>query len=126
MGDSLTSIRVNSAILPRFSGQNVRLTCRPIKFMGSYATVTASDGGEIMVTLLPDTHMAPDTYYEVIGSVVNSTTLKMRHCIPMGTNLDMKLVDDTIKLMHDDRFFKEDVLFGRLEHPGTHNQAVPS
>ncbi|KAJ6572707.1 hypothetical protein DFH09DRAFT_1460576 [Mycena vulgaris] len=75
--------------------------------MASYATVAASDGGEITVTLLPDTHMAPDTYYKVIGSVVNSTKLKMRHCIPMGTDLDMKLVDDTIKLIHDQRFFNK-------------------
>jgi hypothetical protein len=30
MSDSLTSIRVNSALLPRFSGKNIRLTCRPI------------------------------------------------------------------------------------------------
>ncbi|KAJ6473558.1 hypothetical protein C8R47DRAFT_1144812 [Mycena vitilis] len=71
MSDTLTSIRVNSALLPRFSGKNVRLTCRPIKFMGTTATVAASDGGEITVTLLPDTHMAPDTYYEIIGSALN-------------------------------------------------------
>ncbi|KAJ7691722.1 replication factor A protein 3 [Mycena rosella] len=105
MGDSLTSTRVNSALLPRYAGKNVRLTCRPIKFMGSTATVAAPDGGEVTVTLLPDTHMAPDAYYEVIGSVVNPTTIKMYQCIDMGTNLDMKLVDDTIKLMHDQRFY---------------------
>ncbi|KAJ7266909.1 replication factor A protein 3 [Mycena haematopus] len=105
MGDSLTSIRVNSALLPRFPGKNVRLTCRPIKFNGSSATVAASDGGEVTVTLLPDTHMAPDTYYEVIGSVINPTSIKMYHCISMGPDLDMKLVDDTIKLTHDPRFY---------------------
>ncbi|KAJ6484311.1 hypothetical protein DFH09DRAFT_864616, partial [Mycena vulgaris] len=71
------------------------------------ATVAASDGGEITVTLLPDAHMAPDTYYEVIGSVVNSTKLKVRHCIPMGTDLDMELVDDTIKFIHDQRFLNK-------------------
>ncbi|KAJ7819547.1 hypothetical protein B0H14DRAFT_2372494, partial [Mycena olivaceomarginata] len=98
---------VNSALLPRFSGQNVRLTCQPIKFMGLYATVATSDGGEITVTFLPDTHMAPDTYYEVIGSVVNSTKLKMRHFIPMGPDLNVKLVDDTIKLIHDKRFLNK-------------------
>ncbi|KAJ7741458.1 hypothetical protein DFH07DRAFT_751132 [Mycena maculata] len=75
--------------------------------MGSKATVEASDGGEVTVTLLPDTHMASDTYYEVLGSVTNPTTIKMYHCIPMGTNLDMKLVDDTVKLMHDPRFYQK-------------------
>ncbi|KAJ6595679.1 replication factor A protein 3 [Mycena vulgaris] len=112
MTDSLTSTRVNSALLPRFSGKNVRLTCRPIKFMGSTATVAAPDGGEVTITLLPDTHMAPDTYYDVIGNVVNPTTIKMYKCIPMGTKLDMKLVDDTVKLMHDPRFYT------KLFYPG--------
>ncbi|KAJ7738887.1 hypothetical protein B0H14DRAFT_3515929 [Mycena olivaceomarginata] len=100
MSDSLTSIRANSALLPRFSGKNIRLTCRPITFNGSSATVAASDGGQVTVTLLPpsqDTHMAPDTYYEVIGSVVNSTTVRMYHYVPMGPNLDTEgnRLDDT-------------------------------
>ncbi|KAJ7472289.1 replication factor A protein 3 [Mycena galericulata] len=112
MGDSLTSTRVNSVLLPKFTGKNVRLTCRPVKFMGKTATVVASDGGEVTVTLLPDTHMAPDTYYEVLGSVVDPTTIKMYQCTPMGTDLDMKLVDDTVKLIHDPRFYSKMFLPG--------------
>ncbi|KAK7044619.1 replication factor A protein 3, partial [Favolaschia claudopus] len=104
MGDSLTSIRVNSALLPRFVGKTIRIACMPIRSNGSSATTMTSDGGHITVTLLPDTHMAPNTYYEVIGSVFNPTTIKLLHCITMSPNLDMKMVDDTIKLMHDPRF----------------------
>ncbi|KAJ7185517.1 replication factor A protein 3 [Mycena filopes] len=100
-----TSVRVNSAMLPQYQGKNVRLTCRPLQFMGESATVQASDGGQVTIKLLPDTHMAPDTFYEVIGSVSDPTTIKMYHYIPMGNALDLKLVDDTIKLMHDPRFF---------------------
>ncbi|KAJ7634713.1 hypothetical protein FB45DRAFT_743316 [Roridomyces roridus] len=72
--------------------------------MGTTATVLTCDGGEITITLLPDTHMAPGEYYEVHGTVANPTTIKMNHCISMGTALDMKLVDDTVKLIHDPRF----------------------
>jgi hypothetical protein len=36
--------------------------------------------------------MAPDTYYEVIGTAMNSTTIKMYHCIPMGTDLGARWV----------------------------------
>lgn len=75
--------------------------------MGSTATVVACDGGEVTVTLLPNTHMAPDNYYEVIGSVVNPTTIKLFQCIPLGSDLDMKLIDDTVKLIHDPRFFSK-------------------
>ncbi|KAJ7128218.1 replication factor A protein 3 [Mycena crocata] len=105
MSDSLTSTRVNSALLPRYTGKNVRLLCRPLKFMGETATVAASDGGEVTVTLRSNTHMAPGEYYEVIGSVVNPTTIKMYGCLAMGPSLDMKLVDDTVKLIHDSRFY---------------------
>jgi len=104
---STASTRVNSALLPRFTGKNVRLACRPIKFMGDSATVAASDGGEVTVTLRSDTHMAPDTFYEVLGMVVNPTTIKTYRCTSMGTNIDMKLVDDSIKLMHDPRFYTQ-------------------
>ncbi|KAJ7211385.1 replication factor A protein 3, partial [Mycena pura] len=106
------STRVNSALLPRFTGKNVRLACRPIKaqddqFMGDNATVAASDEGEVTVTLRSDTHMAPDTFYEVLGIVVNPTTIKTYRCTSMGTNIDMKLVDDSIRLMHDPRFYTQ-------------------
>ncbi|KAJ7754489.1 replication factor A protein 3 [Mycena metata] len=84
----LSSVRVNSAMLPRYSGKNVRLTCRPIQFMGESAIVAGSDGGQITIKLLPDTHMAPDTFYEVIGTATDSTTIKMYHYIPMGNALD--------------------------------------
>ncbi|KAJ6541117.1 replication factor A protein 3 [Mycena sp. CBHHK59/15] len=101
----LISTRVNSALLPRFTGKSVRLACRPVKFMGATATVVASDGGEVTIMLMPDTHMSADTYWEVIGSVVNATTLRVQQAIKMGSDLDMKLVDDTINLIHDPRFY---------------------
>ncbi|KAJ7037876.1 replication factor A protein 3 [Mycena alexandri] len=103
----LASVRVNSAMLPRYCGKNVRLTCRPIQFMGDSATVAASDGGQVTIKLLPDSHMAPDTFYEVIGKVTNGKHIKMYHYIPVGNALDIKMVDDTIKLMHDPRFYSK-------------------
>jgi len=106
---SEASTRVNSALLPKFIGKNVRLACKPVKFMGDTATVAASDEGEVTVTLRSDTHMAPDKFYEIIGNVVNSTTIKTYRCTLMGTDddIDMKLVDDSIQLMHDPRFYTE-------------------
>ncbi|KAJ7461849.1 replication factor A protein 3 [Mycena galericulata] len=107
MSDTLISTRVNSALLPRFTGKNVRLTCRPVKFVGNTVTVVASDGGEVTVTLLPNVNMEPEMYCEVVGSVVDPTTIKVYKCIPMGSDLDMKLVDDTVKLIHDPRFYSK-------------------
>ncbi|KAJ7049450.1 replication factor A protein 3 [Mycena amicta] len=110
MSDS--SRRVNSSLLKRYQNQTIRLPCKPVKarcslfcFNGSTASVAASDGGQVTITLLPDTHMQPDSYYEVLGSVVNATTVKMLQCMSLGTTIDMNLVDDAIKLMHDERWF---------------------
>ncbi|KAJ7058259.1 hypothetical protein C8F01DRAFT_313214 [Mycena amicta] len=118
---SRASLRVNSSLLKRYQNQTIRLPCKPVKFNGSTASVAASDGGQVTITLLPvresihwscrvglpaqDTHMQPDSYYEVLGSVVNPTTVKMLQCMSLGTTIDMNLVDDAIKLMHDERWF---------------------
>ncbi|KAF8212248.1 replication factor A protein 3 [Mycena galopus ATCC 62051] len=105
-GESIPSQRVNSSLLPRFVGKVVRLACRPIKLTAAGWTVQASDGGEVTVTLLTD-QLSPDSYYEVIGNVANPTTIKMFRSMDLGTDLDMTLVNDTINLMHDPRFFNK-------------------
>jgi replication factor A3 len=70
-----------------------------------------------------------DTYVEVVGNVVDATTIKMLGCINLGSDLgefpsselflcrgvvsslhwiiDMKLVNDTIELIHDPRFYSK-------------------
>ncbi|KAJ7073285.1 hypothetical protein B0H15DRAFT_64475 [Mycena belliarum] len=60
----------------------------PAQFMGTTATVVACDGGEVTVTLLPRrTRTWRPTHYEVIGSVVNPTTIKMFQCILLSSDL---------------------------------------
>ncbi|KAJ6596882.1 replication factor A protein 3 [Mycena vulgaris] len=106
MSDSLPVIRVNSALLPRFQGKTVRLTCRPTKLTATGWTVQACDGGEVTVTLLPEM-ISPNAYFEVIGNVVDSTTIKMFRSVNIGTDIDMTLVNDAITLMHDPRFYEK-------------------
>ncbi|PPQ96265.1 hypothetical protein CVT26_005545 [Gymnopilus dilepis] len=114
------SPRVNASLLPRFHGQMIRLPCRvvQIKEEEGILLVEASDGGE--VTILDNKNaIVKDPIIEVVGKVVGNTCVAMATCVNMGDNLgmfflsellrvalrDMKLVDDTIKLIHDPRFF---------------------
>lgn len=65
-----------------------------------------------------------EPFLEIIGKVTSPTSLQMLACIGLGSDvgrcmeyivlnisidlpLDMKLVDDTITLIHDKRFFEK-------------------
>ncbi|KAF8183111.1 replication factor A protein 3 [Pholiota molesta] len=100
--------RVNSARLVDFVNKDVRLPCKVLKLDGDRITAEASDGGQVTVTVkAPGNADVSDTYIEVIGRVTNPTTVQMHVCISMGSDLDMKLVNDTIELIHDPRFFSK-------------------
>ncbi|TFK34446.1 replication factor A protein 3 [Crucibulum laeve] len=99
------STRVNSARLPFYIGKMVRLPCKILNFNSASATVQAADGGEVIIRLIADIPMS-DTFVEVIGNVVDATTIKMMGCVNLGSDLDLKLVNDTIELIHDPRFYK--------------------
>ncbi|KIY50970.1 replication factor A protein 3 [Fistulina hepatica ATCC 64428] len=90
--------RVNSKRMQSFRAKPVRLICKIENISGSSATVTTSDGGEVAVKLTPDFGMEQGPYLEIIGNVVDDTTLKMMTFMNMGQDLDMKLVDDAIEL----------------------------
>ncbi|KAJ3505991.1 hypothetical protein NLJ89_g7120 [Agrocybe chaxingu] len=100
------SPRVNSARLANFVGQEVRLPCKTLRIDGSRVTVEASDGGQVNVQALPNTDIS-ETYIEVLGRVKDASTVQMLACINLGPNLDMKLVNDTIELIHDPRFYSK-------------------
>jgi len=46
-----------------------------------------------------------DSYIEVVGRVDDANTVQMLAFINLGDDLDMKLVNDTIELIHDPRFY---------------------
>ncbi|TDL18771.1 replication factor A protein 3 [Rickenella mellea] len=97
------SPRVNSARLPNYLGQTVRLTCKILKLQGDRTIVQASDGGEVAVIQLSG-KSALDPYVEIVGRVEDAQTIKAMTSINMGDNLDMKLVNDCVELTHDPRF----------------------
>ncbi|KAH7923092.1 replication factor A protein 3 [Leucogyrophana mollusca] len=110
MQDHLSS-RVNSARLPQFVGQTVRLACKVLRFQADTAIVEASDGGQVEIRLPKDHNMAA-TYVEVIGTVLDATSIKMLGCVNLDGELDMKLVNDVVELTFDPRFRK---MFVRME-----------
>ncbi|KAJ3999253.1 replication factor A protein 3 [Lentinula boryana] len=98
------SPRVNSAILPRFIGQMVRIPCKILTTTDSTVTVQTSDGGEILVKYTGD-HGISSSYAEIIGHVIDQTTVKKAAVINLQSELDLQMVDRVIKLIHDPRFF---------------------
>jgi len=108
--DKNLSTRVNAARLPEYIGQHVRLAGKVLKMNENRATVQASDGGQVNVQLstasLANTANM-DSYVEVVGRVVDANTMNMLAFINLGDDLDMKVVNDTIELIHDPRFYKK-------------------
>ncbi|KDR80058.1 hypothetical protein GALMADRAFT_242278 [Galerina marginata CBS 339.88] len=104
--DKDLSTRVNASRLPDYIGQNVRLPCRILKVDGAQITVETSDGGQVTVSVLPNTDIS-DPFLEIIGKVLTPTSVQMFACVKMGSELDMKLVNDTIELIHDPRFYQK-------------------
>lgn len=97
------STRVNQARLGTYVGQTVRLVAKTLKIQGDSAIVEASDGGQVEVRLPRDPPLT-GTYNEIIGNVIDGSTIKMMSCIDLGSDLDTKLVNDIIELTHDPKF----------------------
>jgi len=104
--DRQLSIRVNSARLAEYAGKNIRLPCKVLFVDGERLLVEASDGGQVTVNV-PANERLQDPYIEVVGKVQDSSTILMFSCIGLGAHLDMKLVNDTIELIHDPRFLQK-------------------
>ncbi|KAJ8509317.1 hypothetical protein ONZ45_g8501 [Pleurotus djamor] len=101
------AMRVNYHLMGQYVNKNVRIWCKVLRFEGNNAAIVqASDGGEIKVTWSGQPNMT-DTYVEVIGTVVDASTIKLMACINMGSNVDLKLANDTVELMHDSRFMQK-------------------
>ncbi|KAF9051784.1 replication factor A protein 3 [Panaeolus papilionaceus] len=98
------STRVNAARMADFVGKEVRLVGRVLSADGTRMTIEACDGGQVIVTNTANADHS-DAYVEVIGRVQNATTIQMHACINMGEDLDTKLVNDTIELIHDPRYY---------------------
>ncbi|KAI0298719.1 replication factor A protein 3 [Multifurca ochricompacta] len=110
MSDHLLSPRVNSAHMKDYlDGRHpVRITGKVLNFASdeTYLLMEASDGGQIKVLLPqhPQSHNVTDTFVEIIGTIVNPSTIKFMACINMGSNLDLTLVNQVVELTFDPKF----------------------
>ncbi|THH21141.1 hypothetical protein EW146_g342 [Bondarzewia mesenterica] len=100
------STRVNSHHLASFVGHPVRIVGKILKFQDDIAIMEACDGGQVEIRLPRAEAEMTDTFVEVIGTVVDASTVKMMACTNMGSTLDMKLIKDVVDLTHDPKFAK--------------------
>ncbi|KAG1753612.1 uncharacterized protein EDB91DRAFT_1242595 [Suillus paluster] len=82
MNDHL-SIRVNAARLSGIKGRTVRLPCKVLRLSDDIAIVEASDGGQVEIQRKNVDVTA--TYVEVIGTVVNESTIKAMATLPLDS-----------------------------------------
>ncbi|KAF8629423.1 hypothetical protein AX15_003472 [Amanita polypyramis BW_CC] len=105
MSFELTSPRVNAALFPQYVGKAIRLVCKIVSVQDDMAIVQVSDGGELHVQMTRDQHIGDSgPFVELIGNVIDATTLRLMTCINLGQELDMSIVEGAIRLTHDPRF----------------------
>ncbi|PPQ73487.1 hypothetical protein CVT24_007816 [Panaeolus cyanescens] len=100
------SPRINAARMADFVGKEARLVGRVLSMDSTRMTIEACDGGQVIVTNIANADIE-NSFVEVVGKVTNSTTIHMHACINMGNDLDTKLVNDTIELIHDSRYYSK-------------------
>ncbi|KAN0108959.1 hypothetical protein V8E52_009742 [Russula decolorans] len=104
------SPRVNSARMRNFIGAShpIRLTGKVLNFADdeTYVNMEAADGGRVKVLLPPppQAHDVTATFVEIVGTVVDATTVKLLTCINMGAQLDLAMVNQVIELTFDPEF----------------------
>ncbi|KAJ8594501.1 replication factor A protein 3 [Rhizopogon salebrosus TDB-379] len=105
MSDQI-SMRVNAGRLASLTGNTVRLPCKVLRLSDDTAIVEASDGGQVEIQR--KNIEVTGTYIEVVGTVVNASSIKALAAIPLDSDgeLDMKLVNDVIELTFESRFDK--------------------
>ncbi|KAF8462088.1 replication factor A protein 3 [Russula ochroleuca] len=110
MSNEPVSPRVNAARLKDFIGAShpVRFTGKVLSFSNdeTYVLMEASDGGKVKVLLPPppQPHDVTATFVEVVGTVVDASTIKLLTCIDMGSKLDLAMVNQVIELTFDPEF----------------------
>lgn len=110
MSDGFASPRVNAARIKDFlgCGHPVRVAGKVLNFSDdeTYLLMEASDGGQIKVLLPqpPQPHNVTDTFVEIIGNVVDASTIKFMACINMGPKLDLAVVNQVVELTFDQKF----------------------
>ncbi|KAF9264554.1 replication factor A protein 3 [Marasmius fiardii PR-910] len=106
MEEQQSSPRVNSALLGKYIGRKVRLTGKVLNVnaVGKRATVLASDGGEVAVQFHSENPGLDTTFVEVVGTVVDTTTVRLLIAIKMSDNLDLSIIDRAVKMAQEPRF----------------------
>ncbi|KAK7437132.1 hypothetical protein VKT23_018755 [Stygiomarasmius scandens] len=105
MSENNTSPRVNSALMAKYVGQHVRLACKVLTTTDNTATVLCSDGGEVLVKFPGGGSDISTTFVEIVGKVVDESTIQKACCINLGSELDMQLVNRTIEIIHQPKYF---------------------
>ncbi|EKM55304.1 uncharacterized protein PHACADRAFT_28352 [Phanerochaete carnosa HHB-10118-sp] len=104
MSDQL-SPRVNSARLPDYPNQIVRVTGKVLKLNDSTNEVIlqASDGGEVKVKFVTAPSIT-SSFIEVVGNATAPDILKGHAVIDLGDDFDLAIADFVVERWHNPKF----------------------
>ncbi|KAI0031357.1 replication factor A protein 3 [Vararia minispora EC-137] len=92
--------RINSAALGQYEKHTIRVVGKVKEIPDStHAVLEASDSGIVNINALPMQveSLRNVTYAEIIGEVVDPVTIRYQSHSDLGSNIDLKLVDEVIQ-----------------------------
>ncbi|KAA1472033.1 replication factor A protein 3 [Dentipellis sp. KUC8613] len=99
------STRVNGARLGAYQSRTIRIVGKILRYEGDTALMEACDGGQVSIRIPRGQEgVITDTFVEIIGTAQDASSVKMMACTNMGSNLDLKMINDVIELSHDPKF----------------------
>ncbi|KAJ6514267.1 hypothetical protein C8R47DRAFT_1206636 [Mycena vitilis] len=105
--DDRVTPRVNGSMFAAFDGKRVKVVAEVMENSGTSLKMSASDGFKIFVLVSQDKfstdHMVAGSVHEIVGKVVSHESLLMERMLELH-DVDMRLVNDVIRLTHDARF----------------------
>ncbi|KAK7017106.1 hypothetical protein VNI00_018675 [Paramarasmius palmivorus] len=106
-----------------FIGKRVRLVGRilSVNAVAHDALMKSCDGSQVKITF-QDEFEPSFAFGEVVGTVIDAASIAMDYFAPAGLWLDMKTVEQTIRIIHDARF--REVFFPDVSNVVTRDRTV--
>uniref|UniRef100_A0A060TC48 ARAD1D33242p n=1 Tax=Blastobotrys adeninivorans TaxID=409370 RepID=A0A060TC48_BLAAD len=98
MSEILVTPRVDASLLAKFEGRDVRIIGKVKSLHGE--TCVIDSRGDVVVHLTSVAHLSQDQFYEIIGTVKEDHSIRMKQSYACNADIDFNMMDKLLALYH--------------------------